>query len=1206
MSYKLSNFKKNNMKKILTVTLLSIISIITNAQTVVNREWTQLAGVPDPLSITTSCIDYQNNIITASSSVVTGQDANILVVKYDQDGNTLWQNTFNGISNGKDYSTSVKTDSTGNVFVIGTTFNTASNYDFILIKYNSQGVLQWQQIYNGAGNNIDFPTAIIFDNSSNIYITGASTGTNSLTDYATIKYSSAGVQQWVSTYDFALGYEAPVGIDINPVTNNIYITGASASTQASNNWDYATVEYNSSGSQLNVSRVVSAGNGLDKPTAISRDNSGNIYITGSSYNSVNNSYDIKTIKLNSSLILQWSMTFNGDNLDDQANSIDVDPSGNVLIAGYVNRSATGENIIILKYSPTGTLLWQKEINEAGSVADERGNRIIVDTNGNAYVAGSYNQNGNKNFISMKIAPDGTVNWQDIFDGAGSGDDEATSIDINNNGDIVVSGSTDNGANNINTTISYEGITINPNNIGTTSDSVKFLKNEVIIKFDPNIINPTFSENRDLHFAYINEVLPDSTVTKIGQAIGIENPNELILVKVYNWMTPSDSISVARNGEHIVMDKIWSTYRMLLPNNLDELSSMTALGANVSEMEYAELNAIFHHHAVPNDLLLNQQACLVQNANFTNQDVRAEQGWDVEVGRPFVRVGVIDGGAIDFQHPDFGNGTYNASKLIGEDFTNANAPIQFLNNFGWHATACGGIIGAIRNDGTGIAGIAGGDEANNNLGVLLVSLATDLTLSQVSDAIAKGSSNTYNGGFGYFCDVLSNSWGATRGHCEDCWKPTEFATLEQSVKLSFDNHCVFVASRGNHYTDNSLNTPIGISNVTEGMYPACYKNEWVLNVGASGNNGQHKTTTNGDIGPNLNLGGYFEAMYSKGVDVIAPGSSDLVLTTKPTNAFHPWEYIPDDNYTWFNGSSASAPHVAGLAALMLSHHAFGNYPNMLDDGDIQHLIRKYANDIGSEGQNLVGSGKIDLQNTLNHIDLNQGYWVMHSQQANSSYSGQLFNLGQQTIDFQAPDGPVTPGIYLADLIQNVYTHTIPLPQFTTNPQILDKWITHSGGVSNSGLVDGTYNAQITTSINNGNIIATYITHTWYIHTAIQGSITPFMFPVATNSLNPNFSMLMYDPSIVTKTSDYKKNNRKYTIYPNPSNSEFNVSFHSNENGNVTFKIYNFLGQLIMEENQNVKAGSNTYKFSTSTYAQGLYNIVISDDNSSFSSNILVQH
>ncbi len=235
------------MKKILTITLLS-----TYTQTIVNREWTQLAGVPDPLSISTSCIDYQNNIITASSNVVAGQDANISVIKYDMDGNLLWQNSFNGISNGKDYATSVKTDSFGNVYVIGTTFNVASNYDFILIKYNAQGVQQWQQIYNGQGNNIDIPTAIAFDNSNNVYITGASTGTNSLTDYATIKYSSAGVQQWVSTYDYALGYEAPAGIEVNPITNNIFITGASASTQASNDWDYATVEYNSSGTQLHV------------------------------------------------------------------------------------------------------------------------------------------------------------------------------------------------------------------------------------------------------------------------------------------------------------------------------------------------------------------------------------------------------------------------------------------------------------------------------------------------------------------------------------------------------------------------------------------------------------------------------------------------------------------------------------------------------------------------------------------------------------------------------------------------------------------------------------------------------------------------------------------------------------------------------------------------------------------------------------------
>jgi hypothetical protein len=75
----------------------------TKAQTIVNREWTQNFGVPDPLATTTSCLDYASNVIIAASDFVQGQDANISFIKYNHDRNIIWQNSFNGVSNGKDY-----------------------------------------------------------------------------------------------------------------------------------------------------------------------------------------------------------------------------------------------------------------------------------------------------------------------------------------------------------------------------------------------------------------------------------------------------------------------------------------------------------------------------------------------------------------------------------------------------------------------------------------------------------------------------------------------------------------------------------------------------------------------------------------------------------------------------------------------------------------------------------------------------------------------------------------------------------------------------------------------------------------------------------------------------------------------------------------------------------------------------------------------
>ena len=68
---------------------------------------------------------------------------------------------------------------------------------------NSQVNQSWVARYNGPANNYDFSNAIFVDNAGNVYVTGQSKpdSLQNSDDYATIKYNSAGVQQWISRYN---------------------------------------------------------------------------------------------------------------------------------------------------------------------------------------------------------------------------------------------------------------------------------------------------------------------------------------------------------------------------------------------------------------------------------------------------------------------------------------------------------------------------------------------------------------------------------------------------------------------------------------------------------------------------------------------------------------------------------------------------------------------------------------------------------------------------------------------------------------------------------------------------------------------------------------------------------------------------------------------------------------------------------------------
>ena len=174
----------------------------------------------------------------------------------------------------------------------GSSWGSGTDYDYATIKYNSAGQQQWVARYNGPQNGSDYPRAIAFDKSGNVYVTGESTGLDSGFDYATVKYNSVGREQWVVRYD------GPASLDDEPHaitvddTGNVYVTGESPGLGT--DYDYATIKYDSSGQEQWVARYNGPGNSYDVATAIAVDGSQNIYVTGRS--GVGSNLDYATIK----------------------------------------------------------------------------------------------------------------------------------------------------------------------------------------------------------------------------------------------------------------------------------------------------------------------------------------------------------------------------------------------------------------------------------------------------------------------------------------------------------------------------------------------------------------------------------------------------------------------------------------------------------------------------------------------------------------------------------------------------------------------------------------------------------------------------------------------------------------------------------------------------------------------------------------------
>ncbi|MCK4940854.1 SBBP repeat-containing protein [candidate division WOR-3 bacterium] len=150
---------------------------------------------------------------------------------------------YDGPSNHEDRALAIAVDGTGNIYVTGRSFG--FGYDYATVKYDASGVEQWVVRYDGPGGGGDYAVAIAIDNAGNIYVTGRSYGSGTDIDYATVKYDSLGIEQWVARYDGpGNGYDHAEAIAIDN-KGNIYVTGGSYGSGTYS--DYATIKYSSTG-----------------------------------------------------------------------------------------------------------------------------------------------------------------------------------------------------------------------------------------------------------------------------------------------------------------------------------------------------------------------------------------------------------------------------------------------------------------------------------------------------------------------------------------------------------------------------------------------------------------------------------------------------------------------------------------------------------------------------------------------------------------------------------------------------------------------------------------------------------------------------------------------------------------------------------------------------------------------------------------------
>jgi subtilisin family serine protease len=367
----------------------------------------------------------------------------------------------------------------------------------------------------------------------------------------------------------------------------------------------------------------------------------------------------------------------------------------------------------------------------------------------------------------------------------------------------------------------------------------------------------------------------------------------------------------------------NAYLFRLPASLS-LRAAIAVLQNEPGTIYAEPNLLGNLHRVPNDPLYtaapNYQWSLKPPVAPYYGRINGENAWDLELGSESVTVAVIDSG-VDTTHPDlaprwasWGSDTVDP---IGQ--TNTDPQCQPDNdpydssNIG-HGTAVSGLVSAATDNGQGIAGTAW------NVRLLPLRVLGNCSGGTIASVYYTSWGIVYAGSRSDV-KVLSLSLGFNL--------PSEL--MEDAVEYAYTNGKLVVASAG-----NDGNTVM--------QYPAAFPH--VMGITSVDENGQKSGFSS----------------YGAWTDIAAPGGVNygetLGITT--TDMQGNLGYASGDYSAGFGGTSASAPYVAGVAALVFSH-----FPNWTPDQVEQHLKATATTPPGWNA--LWGVGIVNAYNAVRLLD-----------------------------------------------------------------------------------------------------------------------------------------------------------------------------------------------------------------------------------------------
>ncbi len=389
-------------------------------------------------------------------------------------------------------------------------------------------------------------------------------------------------------------------------------------------------------------------------------------------------------------------------------------------------------------------------------------------------------------------------------------------------------------------------------------------------------------------------------------------------------------------------KLYRTHKIKLPAGVTVEEAIIKL-ENDPAIEYAEPNYLLQLYSIPNDPYYSSAGSWGQSYDdlWGIKKIQSSTAWDIAQGEG-VTVAVIDSG-VEYNHEDLASNILINNKEIPNNGIDDDGNGYVDDVRGWdfsgdgsysivedkdpmdtngHGTHVSGTIAAIGNNGIGVIGVAPKAKI----------MPVKIFPNSRDDVASKGIKYAVDNG----AKILSCSWGRT-GFSK---------TISDAFNYAYSKGVISVVAAGNENEDSLNNVPACLSSV--------------ITVASSDHNDVRSDFSN--FGPKT--------------DIAAPGGDSLIddatksyrnilsLRAAGLDAYGDGVCIVGTKYYRARGTSMAAPHVSGLAALILSKK------NTLKNEEVRQIIRQTADDIDIAGWDLnTGYGRINAYKALDMVNKN---------------------------------------------------------------------------------------------------------------------------------------------------------------------------------------------------------------------------------------------